>query len=77
MLVVVVHAVVPFTRYWMLYDNAPDTAAQVTVADVWKMEDVVNDVGVPQEDPPDGGTQPCDVNKPGRLVFTAASILAF
>ena len=68
-----VQVLVPTTRYWMLYLNAPLTVPQVTRALVEVMLVTENPTGVPQITPPDVVNVADEVNalvEPGQTVCT-------
>ncbi len=52
--------------YCTLYDEAPLTADQLMVADVVVIDDAPRPAGVPQDVPPEGGTQPREEVKEAR-----------
>ena len=61
---VVVQVVAAAVLYCRLYDEAPETAAQLTVAVVVATFDEAKPLGVPQVPPVVGGVQPSEVVKP-------------
>ena len=61
--------------YCRLYEVAPETAPQLSVAEVEVIDVALNDATVPHEPPPDGGVHPSKVNSEARLVLIDAVIL--